>query len=320
MSFGALSREAKVALALGASGAGTATCSGEGGMHPDERAAADRYVFEMASGYAGWTEQNIARADAIEVKIGQGAKPGLGGQLPGRKVTAEIAAVRGGEPGEAQHSPAHFPDITTLEQMRSRLDWIRGVAPGIPIGIKLVGGDVEADVRAALTAGADWITIDGMGGGTGAGPELVKGNVGIPSLYGLARARNELDRLGVNDVQLVVTGGLRTPDEVAKALALGADAVAMATAAMMAVGCQQYRACQVGSCPVGIATQRAELRQRLDVEHSGQRVASFLTGTAAAVADFARLCGHRGLAELNREDLIAFDRDLAERIGIPWVA
>jgi len=262
MSYGALSPDAKEALARGASAAGTAIASGEGGPHPRERAHADRYIFEMASGYFGWSEDNIRAASAIEVKLGQGAKPGLGGTLLGSKVTAEIAAVRGVE------------------------------------------------------AGADYLTVDGLGGGTGAAPVHVKDHVGIPSAFGLYRARRFLDDQGVSDVQLVATGGFRTPDEMAKALALGADAVALATASLMAIGCQQYRACHSGGCPVGIATQNPRLRDRLDVEESARRLTRFLDGATAMMVDYARICGRDSLAKLERSDLATLDPELARRTDL----
>lgn len=316
MSYGALSVEAKVALARGSREAGTAIGSGEGGMHPRERAEAGAYIFEMASGYFGWTEENIAKADAIEIKIGQGAKPGQGGLLPSHKVTSEIASVRGLEPGSPAHSPARFPDISTPEQLHERLAWIRSVSPGVPVGIKLASGAVEEDVAAAVAAGADWITLDGIGGGTGASPVHVRDNVGIPSFVALRRARTWLDEHGVDDVQLIATGGYRTPAEMAKALALGADAVALATASMMAIGCQQYRACHRGTCPVGIATQDQELRMRFDPDISARRLTTFLAAATRMISDFARLTGRASVGDLGPGDLASLDADLAVRLGV----
>ena len=319
MSFGAISVEAKVALAKGSRQAGTAIGSGEGGMHPRERAEAGAYIFEMASGYFGWTEEAIAQADAIEIKIGQGAKPGLGGLLPGAKVTGEIASVRGLPEGVDAHSPARFPDINCLADLKRRLEEIRAVNPGAPIGIKFAAGDVEADTAAALEAGADWITVDGLGGGTGAAPVHVKDNVGVPSFVGLYRARKFLEDHGVDDVQLVATGGFRTPDEMAKALALGADALALATASLLAIGCQQYRACHRGTCPVGIATQAAELRMRLDPEISAQRLTTFLTAATIMITDFCRITGRHRVADLSRSDLATLRPDVARRTDLEYM-
>jgi glutamate synthase domain-containing protein 2/nitrite reductase/ring-hydroxylating ferredoxin subunit len=303
MSFGALSREAKIALAMGARAAGTAVCSGEGGMLPDERAAAGAYVLEMASGYFGWTEDAVASCDAVEIKIGQGAKPGLGGQLPASKVTEEIAAVRGLPPGAPSHSPSRFPDLNSPDELAARILAIRGLNPRIPVGIKFGAGDVEADLAVAVDAGADWVTIDGFGGGTGAAPVHVKDHVGVPSWTVIARARRWLDQHGATDVQLVATGGYRTPDEMAKVLALGADAVALATSALMAIGCQQYRACHQGTCPVGIATQDPRLRGRLEIETSANRLLTFLTTATAMIVDYCRLTGRHAVRDLGPDDL-----------------
>lgn len=317
MSYGALSPESKVALANGSRAVGTATCSGEGGMLPAERDAAGIYVLEMASGYFGWGEDTVARADAVELKIGQGAKPGLGGTLPAAKVTPEIAAVRGLEPGVDAHSPARFEDLNTPEDLANRIEWIRSVNPGIPIGIKVAAGHVEADIAVAVEAGADYLTVDGFGGGTGAAPVHVRDQVGIPSWVAVHRARTWLDDHGHDDIQLIVTGGFRTPDEIAKGLALGADAVALATAAMMAIGCQQYRACHRGTCPVGIATQDPVLRSRFDVAISSKRLETFLTAAAAEVVDYCRITGHRSVAELSRSDLAALQSDTAALVDVP---
>jgi glutamate synthase domain-containing protein 2/nitrite reductase/ring-hydroxylating ferredoxin subunit len=319
MSFGALSREAKVALATGAKAAGTAIGSGEGGMHPDERAAAGAYIFEMASGYFGWTEASISQADAIEIKIGQGAKPGLGGLLPGAKVTREIAEVRQLPEGEDAHSPARFRDISSLADLRDRIGWIRSVNASVPIGIKLAAGNVEADCAAALDAGADYLIVDGLGGGTGAAPVHVKDHVGVPSFMGLYRAAKWLGDHGIDDVQIVSTGGYRTPAEMAKGLALGADAIALATSSLMAIGCQQYRACHRGSCPVGIATQDEHLRARLDPDDAAPRLATFLRAATDIIVDFCRITGHQRVTDLDRTDLASLHPDLAAATDIDFV-
>jgi len=319
MSFGAVSVEAKVALAKGSRLAGTAIGSGEGGMHPREREEAGAYIFEMASGYFGWNEEAIAKADAIEIKIGQGAKPGLGGLLPGAKVTGEIATVRGLPEGKDAHSPSRFPDINSLEDLKRRITEIRSITGGAPIGVKFAAGDVEADTAAALEVGADWITVDGLGGGTGAAPVHVKDHVGVPGFVGLYRAKKFLEDHGVDDVQLIATGGYRTPDEMAKALALGADAVALATASLLAIGCQQYRACHRGTCPVGIATQEAERRMRLDPEISSQRLLTFLTAATTMITDFCRITGKHRVADLARTDLATLRPDVARRTDLEYM-
>lgn len=318
MSFGALSAESKEALARGSAAAGTAIASGEGGAHPRERDNAAHYIFEMASGYFGWTEENIQAADAIEIKLGQGAKPGLGGTLLGPKVTEEIAAIRGVAPGTDVHSPAHFPDINSVADLTHRVAEIKALTGGRPVGIKFATGHVEADLAAAIEAGADWITVDGLGGGTGAAPTHVKDNVGLPSITGIRRVRRWMESEGVTDVQLIATGGFRTPDEMAKALALGADAVALATTSLMAIGCQQYRACHRGTCPVGIATQDPNLRGRLDIDVSAQRLTNYLVQCTNLMTDFVRVVGKTRLADLDRHDLVALDARLADHCDLEY--
>ncbi len=311
MSFGALSREAKMALAEGASMFGTLMCSGEGGMLDETRKLSAQYVFEMASGYFGWTEANIARADGIEIKMGQSAKAGLGGLLPGNKVTPEIATVRGLQAGQQARSPARFPDINSTADMKARIAWIRSINPEIPIGIKFAASRIEADLAAACELDVDWITLDGRAGGTGAAGKHVKDNICVPTVYAIPRARKWLDDHGVTDVKLLVTGGFRTAPDVAKAIALGADAVALATAAMMAIGCQQYRACGSNNCPVGIATQKMELRLRFDYRVSAKRLNNFLEAWTAQMTDFARMCGRRKLSDLTYDDLATTSHDIA---------
>jgi glutamate synthase domain-containing protein 2/nitrite reductase/ring-hydroxylating ferredoxin subunit len=319
MSFGALSIEAKRALARGTRLFGTVICSGEGGMHPDERAEAEQYIFEMASGYFGWSDENIARADGIEIKMGQSAKAGLGGLLPGKKVTEEIARVRGIPVGETAHSPARFRDINNLADMKQRIAYIRSINPGIPVGIKFAASRIEADLAAACDLGVDFITLDGRGGGTGAAPVHVKDHIGVPAVFAIPRARKWLDDHGHQNITLCVTGGFRTSADVAKALALGADVVAMATASMMAIGCQQYRACHNNTCPVGIATQKPELRARFDIEKSAQRLLNFFENMRLQLIDYARMCGKRSLFDLSPEDLATTDSEIAAHTPIPHV-
>jgi glutamate synthase domain-containing protein 2/rubredoxin len=319
MSFGALSREAKIALAKGSAMVRTAMCSGEGGILPESLAAAHRYIFEYVPNRYSVTDENLRAADAIEIKIGQSAKPGMGGHLPGAKVTDEIAAIRGFPAGEPITSPAHFPDITTPEELRAKVAWLRETSGGRPIGVKLAAGHLEADLDVALAGGPDFITIDGRPGATGAAPRSIKDSTAVPTLFALARARRFLDARGANDVSLVITGGFRTSSDIAKALAMGADAVAIASAALIAIGCQQYRICDTGRCPVGITTQDPELRSRLDINRSAERLANFFRVLTAELQDFARLTGRDDVHRLDLSDLRTTSPEIATHTGIAHV-
>ncbi len=316
MSFGAMSREMKVALAKGSALAGTAMCSGEGGILSEEQAAAHKYIFEYVPNRYSVTPENLKAADAIEIKIGQGTKPGMGGHLPGEKVTPEISAVRGKPVGKDVISPSRFPDIQTKEELRDLVDQLRMASEGRPIGIKLAAGHVERDLAVCVFAGADFVTIDGRGGATGASPRLVRDSTSLPTIYALHRARKYLDSVGAS-LDLVITGGLRVSSDFAKALAMGADAVAIATAALLAAGCQQYRICGSGKCPVGAATQDPELRARLSVEAAAQRTANFLRCTREELATFARITGHRDVHDLSVEDLCTISREISDFTDIP---
>ncbi|MCU0303651.1 MAG: glutamate synthase-related protein [Thermoanaerobaculales bacterium] len=319
MSFGALSREVKIALARGSAAVGTAMCSGEGGILPESLAAAHRYIFEVIPNRYSLTDHNLRAVDAVEIKIGQSAKPGLGGHLPGDKVTAEIAAIRGFPPGVDITSPSRFPDIRDADELRAKIDWLRQATGGKPVGVKLAAGRIEADLAVALAAGPDFVTIDGRPGATGAAPKVVKDAAAIPTIYALARARRFLDDHGADGVSLVVTGGLRTSSDVAKALAMGADAVALASAALMAAGCQHYRICHTGRCPVGVATQDPELRARLDVERSARRVANYLGALTRELGDFARLTGRDDVHSLSPSDLRTTSPEIARYTPIAHV-
>lgn len=319
MSYGSLSPESKTALAMGAKKFGTAICSGEGGMHPDERAAAGQYIFEMASGYFGFTDENVKKADAIDFKFGQAAKAGLGGILPAHKNTPEIAEVRGVEPNTEVHSPSRFPDLNNLDEIKARVTELHQLTDG-PIGAKMAANRIEQDLEVAMYCGFDFVTMDGRGGGTGAAPVHIKDNIGVPLLYAIPRARRWLDEHGHDDITLVATGGLRTPSDFAKALALGADCVAISTAAMMAIGCQQYRACHHNTCPVGIATQKTELRDRFDITISAQRLVNFLESTEKQFLDFCRMMGISDISSVSQEDIVTLNDALSQHSGIRHAA
>ena len=316
MSFGALSEEAKVALARGAERAGTGICSGEGGMLDTERAESSRYFYELASGLFGWSLDKAAGCAAFHFKLGQGAKTGTGGHLPGSKVQGRIAEVRGLKPGTAAISPSTFEHLCNEDDFRRFADEVREASGGIPVGVKLSAQHIEDDIDAALRVGVDYIILDGRGGGTGAAPVIFRDNISVPTIPALARARRHLDARGRRDVTLIITGGLRVPADFAKALALGADAVAVSNAAMQAIGCLGMRACSTNNCPVGIATQRPELRARLPVEAAAGRLHNFFAASVELMAVLARACGHTHLGEFCADDLTTFHRDIAHLTDI----
>ena len=318
MSFGALSEEAKVAMARGAELSGTGICSGEGGMLPEEHAENSHYFYELASGKFGWSLDKVADVQAFHFKLGQGAKTGTGGHLPGIKVNGKIAAVRGLEPGTDAISPSTFTDLHFEDDYRAVADQVREVSGGVPIGVKLSAQHIEDDIDAALRIGVDYIILDGRGGGTGAAPVLFRDNISVPTIPALARARRHLDARGRRDVTLVITGGLRTPADFAKALALGADAVAISNSAMQAIGCLGMRACSTDNCPVGIATQRPELRERLPVDEAADRLHKYLCATVELMSVLARACGHTRLDQFCTDDLTTFDREMAHLTDVAY--
>ena len=314
MSFGALSKEIKIALAKGSAMAHTAVCSGEGGILPEEKECAYRYIFEYIPNKYSVTDENLRAADAIEIKIGQGTKPGMGGHLPGEKVTEEIAAIRGKKPGEDIQSPSKFPEINSKEDLKTMVSMLRARSDGRPIGIKIAAGRIERDLEYCVFAEPDFITVDGRGGATASSPLLLREAASIPTIYALYRARKYLDSVH-SDISLVITGGLRVSADFAKALAMGA--VAIASAPLIAAACQQYKICGSGNCPMGIATQNPELRKRLDIEASAQRVANFLNVSLEELKMFARITGHASVHELSVSDLVTIHREISEYTNIP---
>ncbi|MBF0589819.1 MAG: rubredoxin [Magnetococcales bacterium] len=319
MSFGSMSRESKVALAKGSAAVGTAIFGGEGGLLEEEFDAARSYVFEYSTGHFGATDENLRKAHAIQIKAGQAAKAGLGGHLLAAKVTDEIARVRGVESGKDVISPARHMDIQTPQDLKDKVDQLRQMSAGRPVGIKIVASHIEQDLEVALFAGVDFITIDCRGGATGAAPVHIKDNVCIPAPYALARARKFLDASDPEkSVSLLITGGMRTSADIAKCLAMGADAVGLSTTAMIGIGCQQYRVCHKGSCPVGIATQDPDLRSRLDVEQSAKMLENLFTAYRYEIEEFIRICGKRSVSALSSEDLCSLSRSLAIGTGLSF--
>ncbi|WP_455234511.1 glutamate synthase-related protein [Thiogranum longum] len=320
MSFGSLSEEAKVALAKGAELAGTGICSGEGGMLPEEQEANSRYFYELASAKFGFNDALLDKVQAFHFKGGQGAKTGTGGHLPAAKNIGKISRVRGIPEGQPAISPPAFPDLKTPQDFKGFADKVREITGGIPIGFKLSANHIEQDIEFALQASADYIILDGRGGGTGAAPLLFRDHISVPTIPALARARHYLDKREVSGkVTLIITGGLRVPSDFIKALALGADGIAISNSAMQAIGCIAARICHSNNCPAGIATQKPELRQRLAIDESAQRLANFFQASVQLMKVMARACGHEYLGQFNKEDLATFDPVMAQLTGIEFV-
>ena len=335
MSFGALSRNAKAALARGANKAGTSTTTGDGGMLYVERAEASRMVYEVLPSRYGIDIGHLRQADAIELTIGQGAKPGTGGLLLGSKVSAEIARLRDLPPGVDQRSPCRHPDFLGPDDLVIKIDELREATDGrLPIFVKMGASRVFDDVRLAAKAGADVVVVDGMEGGTGASPELLQEHTGIPTLAAVCEARAALEDIGLfGQVQLVIAGGIRHGSDIAKALALGADACYLGTALLIALNCnkplyvEDYKAigaepyachhCHTGRCPVGITTQDPELEARLEVEAASERVAGFFHALSTEIQILARACGKSNVHNLEPEDLRALTLESSMITGLP---
>jgi len=318
MSFGALSEEAKVALAIGAELSGTGICSGEGGMLPEEQQNNSKYFYELASAKFGWNFENVKKVQAFHFKAGQGAKTGTGGHLPGDKVKGKIAQVRGLEEGTPAISPAAFDDLTTPDDYKNFANKVREISGGIPIGFKISAQHIEDDINFALEATADYIILDGRGGGTGSAPNIFKNNISVPTIPALARARKHLDKINATSITLIITGGLRTESDFVKALALGADGIAISNSAIQAIGCLGMRACHTNNCPVGIATQKADLRSRIIINESAKQLQNYLEATTELMKVLARACGHSKLSQFNQNDLTTFKIDMAKLSGVKY--
>ncbi len=318
MSFGSLSKEAKIALAKGANMAGTGICSGEGGMLPAEQENNERYFYELASAQFGFAWEKIRKVQAFHFKGGQGAKTGTGGHLPGAKVTPEIASVRGLQPGQAAISPATFPDFKSVNDFKEIAKEVRLLSGGIPVGFKIAASHIERDIDFCLEVGADYIILDGRGGGTGAAPTILRNNINVPTIPALARARRHLDKVGAKGVSLIITGGLRVAEDFAKAMMLGADAIAVSNSALQAIGCLGMRACNTNNCPVGIATQKDHLRARLEIDKSAKQLHNFFHATNELIKVIARACGHDSISKFNFDDLSTYDYDMHRLTGIRY--
>jgi methylamine---glutamate N-methyltransferase subunit C len=335
MSFGALSRNAKVGLGQAASLLGTSTTTGDGGMLAAEREASTKLVYQCLPSRYGFNPRDLKKADAIEIVIGQGAKPGGGGLLLGQKVNQVVAGMRTLPEGVDQRSPCRHPDWIGPDDLRIKIEELREATDWeIPIYVKMGATRVKDDVKLAVKSGADVIVLDGMEGGTAATQSIFQEHSGIPTLPALVQAVEALQEIGVyGQVQLVISGGIRSGPDVAKALALGADAVSIGTASLIAMGCnkpiylEDYQKlgtephhchhCHTGLCPVGIATQDKALMERLPIEQATLHVANYLQALVMEVQSLARACGKSDVHNLEREDLVALTLEASAMAKLP---
>ena len=320
MSFGALSKSTKLAMAKAAAMTGISENTGEGGMMDEQREAADQLIFQMLSGRLGWNVHDMQRADGLEIYISQGAKPGFGGQLMAAKVTEEIARIRGIPHGIDLRSPSRHPDILGADDLVIKIEEMReATGYRIPIAVKLGAGRVRDDIKIAVKDGFDFIELDGMQGSTGAAGNEVLDYCGIPTIAAIQEAEEALADIGRRqDVDIVLMGGIKDGIDTVKALALGADAIGMGTSAIIAAGCIACMQCHVGSCVVGIATQDPEHEKRYNVDIEARNAARFLESVRWQIAALTHALGYDDIRQLNREDLVALTPEAAAITKLPY--
>lgn len=321
MSFGAVSMNVKLVIAETASKLNMGFNSGEGGVMEEELETARSQMFvQYATGRFGVDEEILKNAAAVEIRFGQGAYPGKGSYLPAEKMSQKLRELRGLERGESSYSPAHHPDILNPGDVEEKVSWLRKLTGGAPVGAKIGCGDVEGDLEVLLDADVDFVGLDGFGGGTGATDLYIRENVGIPLIAALPRAYKYLEELGVKEeVSLLAGGGLRSSADFAKCLALGADAVTIGTAALIAMNCEQYRVCYSGSCPTGVATQNPELLKQLKVSDGVKKLENFLKISTEEIGNLTRITGKESISDLNIDDLTAITRETAFITGVKCV-
>lgn len=320
MSFGAVSKNVRIVIAKTAVELKIAFNSGEGGILQEEREiAGNQMIVQYSTGRFGITKEILRSAPAIEIRFGQGAYPGKGSFLPADKITEEIAEIRGIKRGEAAYSPANHFDMKNEEEIRDKVNELRRITGGAPVGAKIGCGNIEKDLNILIDSKVDFIALDGFGGATGATDLYVKENVGIPITAALPRAYRYLDELGVkNEISLIAGGKLFNSADFAKCLALGADAVYFGTAALIAMGCEQYRICYTGMCPTGITTQNMQLVKQLNIDGGARKLKNFINTSNNEIANLTRIVGKNDVNRLDKDDLVAIDKDLSLITGVRW--
>ncbi len=321
MSFGATSKNVKLVISQVAVGLGIAYNSGEGGILPEElKTSSGHLIGQYATGRFGVNEDVLKKVAAVEIRFGQGAYPGKGSYLPAEKITKVVAELRGLKGKEAAYSPAHHHDIRNPKELEEKIGWLKKITGGVPVGAKIGCGNIEKDIKVLVKTGADFIAIDGFGGGTGATDFYARENVGIPIIAALPRAAATLQKLKVKEkVTLIASGGLYTSADFAKCLALGANAVYIGTAALIAVNCEQYRICHTGKCPTGVTTHNPILEKQLKVEEGIRKLSNFIKISTEEIAGIARIVGKDDVKKLEKDDLVSLKKDLAEVTGVRWL-
>ncbi len=320
MSYGAISRSTKQAVGLASSMAGIAENTGEGGMSDTQREAADQLIFQCLGGRLGWNIHDMKRADGLEIYISQGAKPGFGGQLMAKKVTKELAAIRGIPPGIDLRSPSRHPDILGADDLVIKVvEFREATGYKLPVSVKLGAGRIHDDIKIAVKDGFDFVELDGMQGSTGAAGAEVLEHVGIPTISAIVAALDALDEIGCRDnIEIVLMGGIRDGTDAVKALCLGADAVAMGTATIIAGGCIACMQCHVGQCVTGIATQDPEHEKRYKPRIEAHNIHRYLEGVRWQIAALTHALGYDDVKKLNRGDLVALTPEAAAIARLPY--
>lgn len=337
MSFGAINAHSKKALGIAATRCGISTCTGDGGMHPIEREYSEKLVYQLLPSRYGLNPYDLKKADAVEIVVSQGAKPGTGGTLLGHKVSEEVAKMRDLPAGVDQQSPCRHPDWMGPDDLGVKVEQIREATDyEVPIFIKIGAGRVYDDVKLAAKVGVEAVVIDGMEGGTAASPEIQLDHTGIPTISAVVEAAQALYDIGMkHEVKLIIGGGISNGADAAKAIALGADVVYMGSAMLIALNCQRpiyiedYHAlgtepgachhCHTGKCPVGIATQDPELMARLDPTAAAERVENYINSITMEMQIFARSCGKSRVSDLDPTDLRSLTLVTSYITGVPLV-